>query len=52
MEQKLREYAALLAQVGLNIQPGQTLIISSLWSVLILPACALRLPTMWAAAKW
>ena len=24
MEQKLREYAALLAQVGLNIQPGQT----------------------------
>ena len=29
MEQKLREYAALLAQVGLNIQPGQTLIISS-----------------------
>ena len=29
MEQKLREYAALLAQVGLNIQPGQTLVISS-----------------------
>ena len=29
MEQKLKEYAALLAQVGLNIQPGQTLIISS-----------------------
>ena len=29
MEQKLREYAALLAKVGLNIQPGQTLIISS-----------------------
>ena len=29
MEEKLREYAALLAQVGLNIQPGQTLVISS-----------------------
>ncbi len=29
MEQKLREYAALLAKVGLNIQPGQTLVISS-----------------------
>ena len=29
MEQKLREYAALLARVGLNIQPGQTLIISA-----------------------
>ena len=29
MEEKLREYAALLARVGLNIQPGQTLVISS-----------------------
>ena len=29
MEQKLKEYAALLAQVGLNIQPGQRLVISS-----------------------
>ena len=29
MEQKLKEYAALLAKVGLNIQPGQTLVISS-----------------------
>ena len=29
MEQKLREYATLLAKVGLNIQPGQTLVISS-----------------------
>ena len=29
MEQKLREYAALLAKVGLNIQPGQTLVIAS-----------------------
>ena len=29
MEEKLREYAALLIQVGLNVQPGQTLIISS-----------------------
>ena len=29
MEAKLREYAALLARVGLNIQPGQTLVISS-----------------------
>ena len=29
MEEKLREYAALLVQVGLNVQPGQTLVISS-----------------------
>ena len=29
MEEKLREYASLLARVGLNIQPGQTLVISS-----------------------
>ena len=29
MEQKLREYAALLVQVGLNVQPGQRLVISS-----------------------
>ena len=29
MEQKLKEYAALLAQVGLNIQSGQRLVISS-----------------------
>ena len=29
MEQKMKEYAALLVRVGLNIQPGQTLIISS-----------------------
>ncbi len=29
MEQKLREYAALLVETGLNVQPGQTLIISS-----------------------
>ncbi len=29
MEEKLQEYARLLAQVGLNIQPGQTLVISA-----------------------
>ena len=29
MEQKLREYAALLVQVGLNVQKGQRLVISS-----------------------
>ena len=29
MEEKLREYAKLLIEVGLNIQKGQTLIISS-----------------------
>ena len=29
MENKLREYAALLVQVGLNVQPGQTLVIAS-----------------------
>ncbi len=29
MEEKLQEYAQLLTQVGLNIQPGQTLVISS-----------------------
>ena len=29
MEEKLREYAALLIQVGLNVQKGQTLLISS-----------------------
>ena len=29
MEEKLQEYAQLLAQVGLNIQPGQTLVISA-----------------------
>ena len=29
MEEKLREYARLLVQVGLNVQKGQTLVISS-----------------------
>ena len=29
MEEKLREYARLLIQVGLNVQKGQTLVISS-----------------------
>ncbi len=29
MEEKLREYAALLVRVGLNVQPGQRLVISS-----------------------
>lgn len=29
MEEKLREYARLLVQVGLNVQTGQTLVISS-----------------------
>ncbi len=29
MEEKLREYAALLIQIGLNVQRGQTLIISA-----------------------
>ncbi|MEG2176364.1 MAG: aminopeptidase [Oscillibacter sp.] len=29
METKLREYAALLIRVGLNVQPGQTLVLSA-----------------------
>ena len=29
MEEKLQEYARLLVQVGLNVQRGQTLVISS-----------------------
>ena len=29
MEEKLREYAQLLVRVGLNVQKGQTLVISS-----------------------
>lgn len=29
MEEKLKEYAALLVRVGVNVQPGQTLVISS-----------------------
>ena len=29
MEEKLKEYAALLVRVGLNVQPGQTLVISA-----------------------
>ena len=29
MEEKLQEYAQLLIQVGLNVQKGQTLVISS-----------------------
>ena len=29
MNTKLQEYAALLVQVGLNVQKGQTLVISS-----------------------
>ena len=29
MDKKLREYAKLLVEVGLNVQPGQTLVLSS-----------------------
>ena len=29
MEEKLQEYARLLVRVGLNVQRGQTLVISS-----------------------
>ena len=29
MDEKLREYAKLLVQVGLNVQKGQRLVISS-----------------------
>lgn len=29
MEEKLREYAKLLIELGVNVQPGQTLVIAS-----------------------
>lgn len=45
MEEKLREYAKLLIEVGLNVQKGQTLVISC-------PVdCAPPPPTTSAAAR-
>ena len=52
MEQKLKEYAALLAKVGLNIQPGQTLVISSPVECAYFAPCAPLRPMTAAAAKW
>ena len=52
MENKLREYAALLVQVGLNVQPGQTLVIASPVECAFLPGCVLLRPMMPAAGKW
>ena len=49
MEEKLREYAKLLIEVGLNVQKGQTVVIRS--SARILHACAPPLPITSAAAK-
>lgn len=40
MEEKLREYAKLLIEVGLNIQKGQTLSSHPRWSAPTSPGCA------------
>ena len=52
MQEKLQEYARLLIQVGLHVEKGQTLVISSPVECAFLPACAPRRPTMQAAGRW
>ena len=51
MEEKLREYAKLLIEVGLNVQKGQAVVIRCRSSARILHACAPPLPITSAAAK-
>ncbi|MFQ9143324.1 MAG: hypothetical protein ACLR4W_14610 [Oscillospiraceae bacterium] len=51
MEEKLREYAHLIVSVGLNLQKGQTLILSSPWSARRSRGCACRRPMTSARAR-
>ena len=52
MEEKLQEYAQLLVQVGLNVQKGQTLVISAPRVPPFPPASAPGRPMPPAAGKW
>ena len=52
MEEKLQEYARLLVRVGLNVQRGQTLVISSPVECAYLRGCARRRPTLPDAKRW
>ena len=52
MENKLREYAKLLIEVGLNVQKGQTVVIRCpVECAHFLRACAPPPPTASAAAR-
>lgn len=51
MEEKLREYAKLLIEVGLNVQKGQAVVIRCPVECAYLHACAPPLPITSAAAK-
>jgi len=52
MEAKLREYAALLIKVGLNVQKGQTLVISSPVECAPFARMCASAAYTWAAVKW
>ena len=51
MKEKLTEYAQLLVRVGLNIQRGQPLVISS-WSAPFSPVSVRRRPIRPVAGRW
>ena len=51
MENKLREYAKLLIEVGLNVHKGQTGVIRCPVECAFLRACAPPPPTTSAAAR-
>ena len=52
MKEKLTEYAQLLVRVGLNIQRGQPLVISCLWSAPFSPVSVRRRPIRPVAGRW